>query len=59
VARLVSKTLAVVILLVVMIALIVACDVLFLRDRFGLRLAVNVGIVVVFGTIYLIFLRHT
>ena len=40
-----SKTLAVVILLVAMIALIVGCDVLFLRDRFGLRLAVNVGIV--------------
>ena len=37
-----SKTLAVVILLVVMIALIVGCDVLFRRDRFGLRLAVNV-----------------
>jgi hypothetical protein len=55
----VSKTLAVVILLVVMIVLIVGCDVLFLRDRFGLRLAVNVGIVVVFGAIYLAFLRHT
>jgi hypothetical protein len=54
----VSKALAVVILLVVMIALIVGCDVLFLRDRFGLRLVVNVGIVVVFGAIYLVFLRH-
>jgi hypothetical protein len=55
----VSKTLAVVILLVVMIVLIVGCDVLFLRDRFGLRLAVNVGLVVVFGAIYLVYLRHT
>ncbi len=54
----VSKTLAVVILLVVMIALIVGCDVLFLRDRFGLRLAVNVGIVVAFGAIYFAFLRR-
>jgi hypothetical protein len=53
----VSKTLAVLILLVGMIVLIVGCDVLFLRDRFGLRLAVNIGIVVVFGAIYLIFLR--
>ena len=35
--------------LVVMIVLIVGCDVLFLRDRFGLRLAVNVAIVIVFG----------
>jgi hypothetical protein len=55
----VSKTLAVVILLVGMIVLIVGCDVLFLRDRFGLRLAVNIGIVVVFGAIYLIFLRQS
>lgn len=54
-----SKTLAVVILLVGMIVLIVGCDVLFLRDRFGLRLAVNIGIVVVFGAIYLIFLRQS
>ena len=28
------------------------------RDRFGLRPGVNVAIVVVFGAIYLIFLRH-
>jgi hypothetical protein len=35
-----------------------ANDVLFLRDRFGLRPGVNVAIVVVFGAIYLIFLRH-
>jgi hypothetical protein len=54
----VSKTLAVVVLLVVMVVLIVGCDVLFLRDRFGLRLTVNIGIVVVFGAIYLVFLRH-
>ncbi|MDQ2845918.1 MAG: hypothetical protein M3Y77_06135 [Actinomycetota bacterium] len=54
-----SKTLAVVILLVVMIVLIVGCDVLFLRDRFALRLAVNVGIVVVFGALYLALRRHT
>ena len=53
-----SRTLAVVILLVGMIVLIVGCDVLFFRDRFGLRLAVNIGIVVVFGAIYLIFLRR-
>ncbi len=54
-----SKTLATVILLVVMVVLIVGCDVLFLRDRFGLRLAVNIGIVVVFGVIYLAFLRNS
>ena len=54
-----TKTLAVVILLVVMIVLIVGLDVLFLRDRFGLRLAVNIAIVLVFGAIYLAFLRHS
>jgi hypothetical protein len=53
-----SKTLAVVILLVVMIVLIVVGDVLFLRDRFLLRLAVNVAIVVVFGVTYFVFLRR-
>lgn len=46
-----------VLLLVVMVVLIVALDVVFLRDRFGLRLAVNVGIVAVAAVIYLVFLR--
>jgi hypothetical protein len=46
-----------VLLLVVMVVLIVALDVLFLRDRFGLRLGVNVGIVAVAAVIYLAFLR--
>ena len=54
-----SKSLVTVILLIVMVVLIVGCDVLFLRDRLGLRLAVNVGIVVVFGAITLAFLRHS
>jgi ABC-type uncharacterized transport system permease subunit len=36
------RTLAVIILVAVMIVLIVGCDFLFLRTRFGLRLAVNV-----------------
>ena len=54
-----SRTLAVVILLVVMIVLIVGGDVLFLRNRFGLRLAVNIAIVAVFGVIYLVFVRHS
>jgi hypothetical protein len=55
----VSKTLVTVILVIVMVALIVGCDVLFLRNHLGLRLAVNVGIVVVFGAITLAFLRHS
>jgi hypothetical protein len=55
----VSRTLAVAILLGVMIVLIVGLDVLFLRDRFGLRLAANIGIVAVAGVIYFVFLRNS
>ena len=39
--------------LVVMVALIVGLDVAFLRDRFVLRLVVNVCIVLAFGIAYL------
>ncbi|HWU21865.1 MAG TPA: hypothetical protein VN088_10080 [Nocardioides sp.] len=38
----------------VMVALIVGLDVTLLRERFALRLAVNVGIVLVFGVAYLV-----
>lgn len=36
-----------------MVAMIIALDVLFLRDHIWLRLVVNVAIVAVFGAIYL------
>ncbi len=36
----------------VMVALIVALDVLFLRDHFWLRLIVNAGIVAMFAAAY-------
>lgn len=39
--------------LVAMVALIVGLDISFLRDHFALRLLVNIGIVAVFGIIYL------
>ncbi len=52
-----NRTAGTVLLLVVMVVLIVAVDVVFLRDRFGLRLAVNVGIVAVAAVMYLVFLR--
>jgi hypothetical protein len=42
----------------VMVALIVTVDILFLRDHGWVRLAVNVGIVVVFAVLYLVFLRR-
>ncbi len=42
---------------VLMIATVVAVDVLFLRDQAMLRLLVNIGIVAMFGAVYLIFIR--
>lgn len=44
--------------LVLMGAIIVATDVLFLRDHFWARLGTNVGIVVLFAAVYLLFLRN-
>jgi len=41
-----------------MIAVIIAVDVLFFKDRVWERLAVNVGIVLVFGAFYFRFLKH-
>ena len=41
-----------------MVALIVGVDVLFLKHQFWPRLAVNVGIVLVFGACYFIFLKE-
>ncbi|MGH7582778.1 MAG: hypothetical protein ACREL5_06090 [Gemmatimonadales bacterium] len=44
--------------LVVMIAVIVATDVLFFRNRFWERLAVNVGIVLIFAAFYFRYLKR-
>jgi hypothetical protein len=43
---------------VLMAVVIVALDLLFLKNRFWLRLTVNVGIVLVFAVIYFIFLKR-
>lgn len=43
---------------VVMAGLIIALDVLFLRDHFWWRLGINVGIVAVFAILYLAVLRN-
>ena len=43
----------------VMVALIVGVDLLFLRDQPWLRLAVNVGIVLAFGIGYFVFFRRS
>ena len=47
----------VVLYVVVMAAVIIAIDVLFFKNRLWARLAVNVGIVLVFIAFYLRFLR--
>jgi MFS-type transporter involved in bile tolerance (Atg22 family) len=54
-----SNRLLLVIYILVMAAIIIGVDVAFLRDRFWLRLIVNIGIVAAFGTVYLIFLRRS
>lgn len=41
-----------------MIAVIVAVDVLFFRQRFWERLIANIGIVLLFAAFYLRFLKH-
>jgi len=41
-----------------MVAVVVGVDVLFLRHHIWLRLVINVGIVLVFAVIYLIFVKR-
>jgi hypothetical protein len=53
-----SKHLAAALYVLAMVAVIVAVDFLFLRDRFWARLAANVGIVLVFAAFYLLVLRR-
>lgn len=48
----------VILYVLLMVAIVVGVDVAFFRDRFWERLAVNVGIVLVFAAVYLIFLRR-
>jgi hypothetical protein len=41
-----------------MVAVVVGVDVLFFRNQFWARLAVNVGVVLVFAAFYFRFLKH-
>lgn len=52
-----GRQVTIVLYVLALVAVVVGVDVLFLRDHFWWRLAVNVGIVAVFGAIYLRFLR--
>jgi hypothetical protein len=54
----VGRSAAVVLYVLALIAVVVSVDVLFLRGRLWERLIVNIGIVLVFGTFYLLFLKH-
>lgn len=54
-----SRQIAVALYLAAMIAVIVGVDVAFFRHRFWERLAVNIGIVLVFGAFYFRFFRHS
>ena len=51
-----TRSLSVALYIAVMIVLIVGVDVLFFRNRLWGRLAVNIGIVLVFGAFYFRFL---
>jgi hypothetical protein len=42
----------------VMVAVVVGVDVLFLRHLFWPRLLANIGIVLVFAVVYLVFLKR-
>jgi hypothetical protein len=53
-----GSKLAIALYVIVMVALIVGVDVLFLRHHFWPRLITNVGIVVVFGVVYMVFLKR-
>lgn len=54
----VTKNAYMVIYFVLMVAVIVGADFLFLRDHFSARLISNVAIVVVFAAVYFLFLRR-
>jgi type IV secretory pathway VirB2 component (pilin) len=50
---------AVALYVLVMVAVVVGVDVLFLKHQFRERLIVNVGIVLVFGAVYVRFLKRS
>ena len=53
-----GRSATIVVYVLAMGAVIVAVDVLFFRNHFALRLAANVGIVLLFVAFYFRFLRH-
>jgi uncharacterized membrane protein YgdD (TMEM256/DUF423 family) len=53
-----GRQLTIVFYVVAMAGVIVGVDLLFFRNRYWERLAVNIGIVLVFGALYFRFLRR-
>ena len=53
-----GRQVAIVLYVLAMVAVVVGVDVLFLRHHIWLRLVINVGIVLVFAVIYLIFVKR-
>ncbi|RIH89688.1 hypothetical protein Mrose_00280 [Calidithermus roseus] len=53
-----SKTLQIALYVLALVVVVVSVDYLFLRDRFWVRLAVNIGIVLAFAALYLLFFRR-
>ena len=58
-ASLRTRNTSVVLYIVVLIAVVVIVDLLFLKNRFWERLIVNIGIVLVFAAFYLRFLKNS
>jgi uncharacterized membrane protein len=52
------RNIYIVLFALIMIAVVVSVDLLFFRNRFGERLMVNIGIVLVFAAFYLRFLKN-
>ena len=53
-----GRQVAVALYVVAMVAVIVGVDFAFFRNRFWERLMANIGVVLVFASFYLRFLRH-
>ena len=53
-----NKQIIVALYLVVMVVVIVGVDITFLKNRYLERLAVNIGIVLVFAAFYWMFLKR-
>ena len=54
-----GQNMIIVLYVIALIVVVVGVDILFLRHNFGVRLIVNVAIVLVFGAFYMRFLKRS